>query len=451
VNASANSKAITAILLGVVIVTMDISLTSTALPSIAAALEVSAASAISIVNIYYVAVVASLLPLAALGEIHGHRRIFLIGLAVFALGSLICGLSGSLPMLKAGRAVLGIGTAAVSATTPALIRSVYPPQRLGRGLGLYAMIVGIAFSIGPTLASSVLTFTGWNWLFLPNVPLALLAFTLATKGLNHGTRSNRSFDTASALLCGVFFAALLSCISAFAHQAWSSVALTLTICSLSGIGLIRRELHKPAPIFAFDLFRIPVFSLSSATAICSFAVQGLAFVALPFLLQTRLGYDQSNAGFVITPWPVTLAIMAVVAPRLELRIPAAILGCIGLVTLAVGLASITTLSSDSSILDIGLRLIVCGIGFGLFQAPNMTVLMSSAPSERSGGASGILATSRLLGQAIGAAIVAFSIAAWPDDGILIAVWIGVMTAMGGSALSLLRIAPFIRRAGTPRN
>lgn len=140
--------AVIAVLVGVSITTIDISLTSTALPAIAARIGASAASTIWVVNAYYIAVVAALLPLAALGEIHGHRRIFLAGLTVYALGTAACGFSHSLPALMMARAVLGLGSAAVSATTPALIRAIFPPQRLGRGLGIYALVVGLAFTAG---------------------------------------------------------------------------------------------------------------------------------------------------------------------------------------------------------------------------------------------------------------------------------------------------------------
>lgn len=183
--------AIFALLLGVAIVTLEVSLTSTALPTISLALGVSSGTTIWIVSIYYLAISAVLLPLAALGEIYGHRRIFMTGLGVFATGSLICGLSSSLGMLMCGRALLGAGAAAVSATTPALVRAIYPPQRLAKGFGIYAMIVSVAFTIGPTTASAVLSVASWPWLFLINIPIALLTMLLAASGLPDSGRSPR--------------------------------------------------------------------------------------------------------------------------------------------------------------------------------------------------------------------------------------------------------------------
>lgn len=440
-----NVPGVIAVLVGVVIVTLDISLTSTAVPAIARGIGVAPARTIWIINIYYLGVVAALLPLAALGEIHGHRRVFLVGLIVFALGSLACGLAGSLPLLMGGRALLGLGAAAVSATTPALIRTLYPPERLSRGLGLYAMVVGIAFTVGPTAASTILTLAPWPWLYLPNVPVALLTIVLALRGLPPTERNVRRFDGLSALLCAAMFACLLFGIAGMAHLGWRPVVPALVACAACGIWLARRESGQAAPILAFDLFRIPLFSLSSATSICAFSIQGLVFVVLPFLFQFKLGYGQVGAGFLITPWPATLALVTLVAAPLSDRIPPGVLGSAGLVIIAIGLALLATLPDGAGIVDIAWRLVLCGVGFGLFQSPNMVAMMMSAPRNRSGSAGGILAASRLLGQAIGAAAVAFCVSTWPTHGIVTAIWLGTAIAVTGSAISLSRLLPGVRR------
>ncbi len=439
-----NLPALFAVLLGVVIVTLDISLTSTAVPAIAQGIGARPASTIWIVNVYYLAVVAALLPLAALGEIFGHRRIFFAGLGVFALGSLACGLAGSLTPLMAGRALLGIGSAAVSATTPALIRALYPPASLARGLGLYAMVVGIAFTVGPTAASTILAVADWPWLFLTNAPVALLAVALAYKGLPATARNVRAFDATAALLCAALFACLLFAIAGFAHLGWPPAALALGAAALFGYGLQRREAGRTAPILALDLFRIPLFSLSAATSICAFTIQGLVFVVLPFLFRFKLGFSQVEAGYLITPWPATLALMTLFAAALANRIAPGILGCIGLILVGIGLVLLATLPDTARMPDIVWRLVLCGVGFGFFQSPNMVAMMKSAPADRSGGAGGILAASRLLGQALGAATVAFCLAVWPADGITTALWIGTAVAVFGSAVSLARIAPIVR-------
>jgi DHA2 family multidrug resistance protein-like MFS transporter len=440
--------AVLAVQLGVAIVTLDISLTSTALPAIAIGIDASPASTIWIINVYYLAVVAALLPLAALGEIYGHRRVFFGGLIAFAIGSLAAGSSNSLLTLALARAVLGAGTAAVSATTPALIRTLYPPSRLGRGLGVYALVVGIAFSVGPTAASAILSVSNWRWLFLMNVPFALVTLLFARRDLPQTPRNVRPFDGLSALFCAGMFAGLIFGIAGIAHRAsWPPVVLGLILAAACGYGLRRREAEHAAPILAIDLFRIPLFALSSATSICAFSIQGLIFVVLPFLFQFKFGYSQVEAGYLITPWPVTLAVMTLIAAPLGDRIQPGLLGGAGLFLVAIGIVSLAFLSASPIPVEIAWRLILCGIGFGFFQTPNMKAIMSSAPADRSGGASGILAASRLFGQSVGAAIVAICLSLSPENGIWAAIWAGAALGVLGSAVSFLRLLPVVQTRG----
>jgi DHA2 family multidrug resistance protein-like MFS transporter len=436
--------AVLAVQLGVTIVTLDISLTSTALPTIAAGIGASPASSIWIINVYYLAVVAALLPLAALGEIYGYRRIFYCGLVAFALGSLAAGLSNSLPMLAVARALVGVGTASVSATTPALIRTLYPPSRLGHGLGVYALVVGVAFSVGPTAASAILSVASWPWLFLMNVPLALVTFLFARRGLPQTQRNVRRFDGLSALFCAAMFASLMFGVAGIAHRAsWWPIVLALVLSGACGYGLYRREAGHPAPILAIDLFRIPLFALSSATSICAFSIQGLVFVVLPFLFQFEFGFSQVEAGLLITPWPITLAVMTFIAAPLGDRISPGLLGGGGLFVVALGLVSIALLPMSPSPVNIGWRLILCGVGFGFFQTPNMKAIMSSAPANRSGSASGVLAASRLFGQSLGAAVVAICLSVSPEHGVWAAIWFGAALGALGSIVSFLRLLPAV--------
>ncbi|WP_424814856.1 MFS transporter [Roseococcus sp. YIM B11640] len=434
-----------AVLVPVIISTIDISLTSTALPTIARDIGTSSATSIWVVNAYYLVVVASLLPFAAMGEIFGHRRVFLAGQVLFMAGALASGLAWSLPSLVASRALLGLGAAAISAVTPALIRYIYPPHQLGRGLGLYVLVVGVSFTTGPTMVSLVLSVASWPWLYLCNLPVGLVALALSLRSLPATERSMRRFDAASAALCAAFFALILFGLAAIAHRLGAPAVLAAWLAAAAcGFALLRREAGRPAPILAMDLFRIPLFALSSATSICAFTVQGLSFVVLPFLLHNGFGYSQAETGLLITPWPATLAVMTLVAAPMGDRYPPGILGGCGLLVLMAGLASVALLPPGAGAVDIMWRLALCGVGFGFFQTPNMRAIMASAPRERSGGASGIVATSRLLGQAIGAAIVALCLSLAPEGGAMMAVWVGCGAAALGSLVSFLRLLPGVR-------
>jgi MFS transporter, DHA2 family, multidrug resistance protein len=225
---------------------------------------------------------------------------------------------------------------------------------------------------------------------------------------------------------------------------WLPIVLAFVMGTIFAYALRRRESERTAPILAIDLFRIPLFSLSAATSLCSFLIQGLVFVALPFLFQSVMGFSQVEAGLLITPWPATLALMTLIAAPLADRLAPGLLGGIGLVLLACGLILLALLPVDAGIFDIAWRLVLCGVGFGFFQSPNMLALMSSAPSHRSGGASGILAASRLFGQSIGAAIVAICLTLASIEGVTLAIWIAAAVALLGSIFSLLRLLPGCR-------
>jgi MFS transporter, DHA2 family, multidrug resistance protein len=173
-----NRRALVAVLMAVSLATLDSSITNTALPNIAAALQARPAASIWVVIAYQLAVVAALLPFAALADRLGTRRVHLGGMAFFVVASLASALAWSLPSLVAARALQGLGAAAMMSVNIALVRQIYPPQQLGRGVGLNALVVGVSFAIGPTVASTLLAWLPWPWLYALNLPLGLLAFAV---------------------------------------------------------------------------------------------------------------------------------------------------------------------------------------------------------------------------------------------------------------------------------
>jgi MFS transporter, DHA2 family, multidrug resistance protein len=175
--------------------------------------------------------------------------------------------------------------------------------------------------------------------------------------------------------------------------------------------------------------------------VASFCAQMVAFVALPFYLRDRFGYSAVEIGLLITPWPIAIAFVAPVAGRLVERHPAGLLGGIGLLLFAAGLGLLAVLPEHPSTVDVAWRMALSGAGFGLFQSPNNRTLIAAAPRERSGGASGMLGTARLLGQTIGAALVALLLARYLTGGTQIALLVGAAIALFGAALSASRLSP----------
>jgi DHA2 family multidrug resistance protein-like MFS transporter len=435
--------AVATVVIAVGLASLDTSIANTALPTIATYVRASPAASVWVVNAYQLALVVSLLPFASLGEIVGYRRVYGWGLAVFTAASLLCALSWSLPTLAGARVLQGLGASGIMSVNTALIRFIYPQRALGRGVGFNALVVAVSTAVGPTVAAGILSVASWQWLFAINVPTGLAALLLAFRALPDTPQAARRFDLGSALLNAAAFGLLILGIGEGAHGAARAATLVLLAGSaVFGVLLVRRQLGVPAPMLPVDLYRRPMFALSSATAVCSFAAQGLAFVSLPFLFQTVLGHGPVATGLLLTPWPVMTALAAPIAGPLSDRYPAAILGGVGMATLCAGLALMAALPAHAGDGAIVWRMVICGTGFGFFQSPNLQAIMSSAPPERSGGASGIVATSRLVGQATGAALVAlcFGVSATHGPALALALGAGFAGAAALASFSRLTVA-----------
>jgi MFS transporter, DHA2 family, multidrug resistance protein len=433
--------AIATIALGLTLAVLNGAIANVALPTIARDVHTTPAVSIWVVNAFQLAVTVSLLPLASLGEIYGYKRIYKGGLILFTIASFFCALSSSLPLLIIARVIQGVGAAGIMSVNGALVRFIYPRAWLGRGVGLNATIGSTASAIGPSVASAILSVAHWPWLFAVNVPLGVLAIIIAWHHLPDTPRSRAKFDIVSALLQAGAFGLLLIGISEMGHGD-TPILVGLEIVAGLGIGamLVMRELSRTGPLLPVDLLRIPLFALSVASSICSFISQGMAVVALPFLFQRTLGLDQVTTGLLMTPWPLSVAVIAPFAGRMADRYPAGLLGGCGMTLMTIGTALMCFLPAHPSMLDIGWRMMLAGIGFGFFNTPNNRAIIGSAPPHRAGGASGMQATARLFGQTTGAALVALVFAAWPDHGPVTALGIAATAAGVAAAVSFSRLA-----------
>jgi DHA2 family multidrug resistance protein-like MFS transporter len=433
--------AIVTIAIGLIMSVMDGAIANVALPTIARDLNASPAFSIWIVNGYQLAITISLLPLASLGEIAGYRRVYLAGLALFTAASLFCVFAHTLTLLTIARILQGFGAAGIMSVNMALVRHIYPRAQLGRGIGFNAMIVAVSAAVGPTIAAGILAVGPWPYLFAVNIPLGIAALALGMRYLPTTKPSGYAFDWKSAALSAVTFGLGLAAIDSIGHGGDAMIALAeFAGAAVAGFLLVRLQAHVTSPLLPLDLLRIPIFALSIATSIASFCAQMLAFVALPFFLESRFGYSAVEIGLLITPWPIAVALAAPFAGRLVERYPSGLLGGIGLLLFALGLGALAFLPLHPSFADVAWRMAVAGAGFGLFQTPNNRTMIAAAPRERSGGASGMLGTARLLGQTIGAALVSLMIARFALDGTRIALFVAVGFALTGAVLSALRLS-----------
>lgn len=431
--------AIGAISLGVTLAVIDSAIANVALPTIAADLNAEPAHSIWVVNGYQLAITISLLPLSSLGDRIGYRNIYLPGLALFTLASLACALATSLPMLTAARVIQGFGAAGIMSVSPALLRFIYPQRLLGRGIGINALVVALAAAAGPTIASAILAFAPWPWLFAVNIPIGIAALAFGIPSLPSQPRATHRFDIIAALLSAATFGLIIGSIDALGQgEAFWLFVVELALGGLLAWILTRREMGKPSPVLPVDLLRIPIFALSIGTSICAFAAQMLALVSLPFMLH-GFGFDAVATGLLITPWPIAIAIAAPLSGHLADRYPAGLLGAIGLGAFAIGLLSLALVPPHPNMFDIGWRMALCGAGFGMFQSPNNRTMMSAAPKSRSGGAGGMLATARLLGQTSGASLVALMFVHVPQSGAMMSLFLATGCAIVAAFVSLARL------------
>jgi DHA2 family multidrug resistance protein-like MFS transporter len=435
--------ALLTVVIAIAISVLSVAIANIALPAMAHELNATPAESIWVVNAYQLAVTVTLLPLAALGDIIGYRRVYLWGLGVFTAASLACGLVETLPLLIAGRVLQGFGAAGIMSVNTALVRFIFPRTQLGRGISTIALVVAACSAAGPSVAAAILSVASWHWLFTFNVPFGVLAVWLALRSLPETPRSRHRFDVVSAVLNAATFGLLLVGLDGIGHgQGGVWVALELGVGTLACVMFIRRQNRMAVPMLPVDLFRKPIFALSVATAVCSHSAQTVAFLALPFYFAVAGGMSQSQIGLLITPWPAVVVVVAPISGRLADKYPAGLLGGLGLAVLTVGLLLMLALPPNPPFADVVWRMMVCGIGFGFFQSPNNRALISAAPRSRSGVAGGVLSTARLTGQTIGGVVVAVIFALTHGDiggGVGAALTAGAVLSGFACVISFLRL------------
>ncbi len=407
--------AILTIILGVLMAVIDGAIANVALPTIAKDLNATPSFSVWIVNGYQLAITISLLPLASLGDIIGYRRVYLAGLALFTVASLLCALSHTLLLLTLARIVQGFGAAGIMSVNTALVRFTHPRNRLGHGIGINALVVAVAAAVGPTLAAGILAVGNWPWLFAVNIPFGIVAVAVGRRALPHTPKAPHPFDWRGAVLSAVTFGLGIAAIDSAGHGEAPYLFISEFLVAVAAcVVLVRRERQARSPLLPVDLLRIPHFHafdlhLGGLFLRPDARLRGAAFLSAgPVRLFRRHHRASDHAladrGCDLGPdrGPAGRASSGGSAGRGRL------------VIFAAGLAALAMLPPHPSLIGIAWRMALAGIGFGLFQSPNNRTMIAAAPRERSGGASGMLGTARLLGQTIGAALVAMLLARDPE-------------------------------------
>jgi DHA2 family multidrug resistance protein-like MFS transporter len=427
------------ICLGVMLSGLDGIIVNVALPQISLHLHVAASDAVWIATAYQLAVIVSLLPWAAAGESVGYKQIYLIGMAIFLAGSAACALAPSLAALLAARAVQGVGGGAMVGVSLALVRCIYPRALLGRGVALYSMIAALSQTAGPSVAAAILAAASWPWLFAVNLPLGFAALAVGLRMLPKVAGEPRAFDVLGAVLTAVMFVCLVSGVDAFGAAPHLGRAFALLVAgAVAATVLVRHQKGQAAPLLPLDLLTRLPFTLSAATSVFAYAAQTAAYVGLPFMFEHDLGRTALQTGLLLTPWPLMQVFAGPVSGRLADRLPPGALTAVGMAGTTVGLILLWRLQPGASAFDIGWRLALCGLGNGLFQAPNNRALLMAAPPARTGAASGMVAVSRIFGMAMGAAVAAMTFNLFTVRGSYAAVLIAAGMAGAACVFSLLR-------------
>ncbi|MCU0944554.1 MAG: MFS transporter [Rubritepida sp.] len=417
---------------GIAITVLDAAMVNIALPSAAADLGLTPAESVWVVNAYQIAVVGTLIPFAALGEILGFKRVWQGGMAVFLLAAAGCAVAPSFEALLALRVAQGLGSAAVMSLLAGMVRHIYPVSMLGRAIGVNAMTVGLCSAAGPSLGAAVLAVAPWPAVFLVHLPVGLLALIAGQRLLPEVPGRRRAFDVASALLNVAAFGFVFLGLDLLLHLPGLGVA-ALALGIGCAVLLVRREFARPVPLLPLDLLRIRPVRFAVGASVCMFAAHMTAVVALPFHLSAA-GWSPPQIGLLITPYPLAVGVLAPFMGRLADRDPSARSCVAGGFLLALALLALALVPAGSG-LAVMAALLAAGVGFAGFQAPNNRVMLVSAPRARAGSAGGLQSTARVLGQATGAALAAacFTLAG-PWAGFLC----GAALAVAAALLSLAR-------------
>lgn len=384
---------------------LDTSVVNTVLPVVNSSFKSDIATIEWVVIIYLLGVSGLLLSFGRLGDLRGHRPIFLMGFIAFIGSSMLCGLAQSAWALVAFRGLQALGAAMLSANSPAILTKSFPDNQRGQALGMQATMTYLGLTVGPSLGGWLTDQYSWRAVFFINIPVGLLALLLSFIFVPHdeGKKQVERFDVLGAVFFLAGLIALLLGLNQGQTWGWTSmpiVSLLLGAVILLGI-FVRIELRVPDPMLDLSLFSRRLFSSSVASAIFNYICVYSIMFLMPFYLIQGRQFSPSYAGLLLSAMPITMAVVAPISGTLSDQIGARLPSTLGMIILGIGLFLFSRLSPQSAMKDIVLAMVTAGLGIGIFISPNNSALMGSAPRHRQGIAAGMLATARNVGMVLG--------------------------------------------------
>lgn len=392
---------------GTFMATLDASIVNVSLPTMMASLHTDLPTVQWVIAIYLLVVTGLLLTLGRLADLVGRKPIFIAGMAVFTIGSLLCGLSRQIYVLIGFRGLQAIGAAMIMANGPAIVTDAFPREERGKAMGMIGMVVATGLTSGPVLGGFLIAARGWPLIFFINLPIGVIGIIIAMRVLRSQPRGHRIyFDLPGAFLLLVSLVSVTLALSKGPDIGWfSAESLSLFGTSVMfGIAFLIRQRTTEHPLINLDLFRNRLFAAASASAFVAYVATFVVVFLMPFYMTQILGYGPEKVGLTLTTLPLTTAVISPLSGTLSDRIGSRALGSIGLGIASVGLVFISRLGVHPSHLQVLEALVIVGIGSAIFQSPNSSAIMGSVRTDMLGIAAGTLATMRNLGMVTGVAI-----------------------------------------------
>jgi EmrB/QacA subfamily drug resistance transporter len=385
---------------------------NTALPAIAQDFHSTQASLQWVVNAYVLMAAAVVVTCGDLGDIYGRRRVFVVGIAVYALASLVIALSTGPALLIGGRALQGLGSAFIVPVSLSIIGVTFAPDRRPGAIGMWAAVVGLGFAMGPLIGGYLTDALGWQWLFWFNLPVsaAAVAFVFARVPESRDKARRLSVDVPGVILLGLGSFALVLALNEGRTQGWTSPLVLGLFAAAVGLLVAFRlvEARRPSPLVTFAFFRRPAFLAANVGTFMVTFVLFAAFYIYNLFLQNDLLYDYSavQSGAALLPLSLALFAVSLVVGRLVQRFGARGPVTIGFLAAAAGLYLVSQVGADSTYADLWPGFVLAGLGMGLVNGPTSAAAVSAVPEERAGEASGVVNMARYLGGAFGVAVTA---------------------------------------------
>jgi EmrB/QacA subfamily drug resistance transporter len=404
---------------GLFMAILDASIVNIAIPTIQRDLGTDIDAITWVLNAYNLVFAVLLIPAGRLADRFGRKRLFLSGIVIFSLCSLGAGLSGSVEMLVAWRAAQAIGAAIMVPVSLAIVTLAFPAHQRGLALGIWGAMAGVAGGVGPTLGGLLTEYVGWEWIFLINVPVGLVAVPtgLAIIRESREPEAMRGLDLPGTAILSISLFSLTLALIRGQEVGWSSAFIIglLTTSAVSGTLFVLVERIVSHPIVDLHMLRDRTFSAASAMIL----LFGLGFFGALFLVVQYLtvveGYSALKAAFAVTPMPASIMLMGPLAGRLTDRFGPRLPAMMGVLCFGAAMFSLSRLTGGVPYPQIAWRLVLAGIGAGLTFAPVTSAAMGPVAGGRAGVGAGVFNTARQVGFTLGLAVlVAVFIAALPS-------------------------------------